>query len=366
MKHGTKRTALLLSLALAFILIFTSCGNGGNTTKAETTAAQATEAATTKAAETTEAASAEETTVAEETTAPEEPIVIRVGAPKAPPILPVLRMMQDKAMGENVEIVLDFWETPEQLIAMVQSDQNDMYAFPLTVVAKLYNKGLDVQLTNVNTWGVAYFLSKDPDVKTWADLKDKQVYIPLQSSPPDVLAQFFLKDAGLTKDDYEIIYTSKTELAEMMIGGKVDNGVLIEPLVSIVTTKNPEMKVVMAYEEEFQRVRGTDQMIPNAGMGASGRFAREHKDLVVRFEQEYAKALDWLKENPQEAGALAEEKIGMKKPIIAKAIPNMGIYYKSAIDAKPELDEFYQLLFDFNPKCVGGKIPDENMYFKED
>ncbi len=291
-------------------------------------------------------------------------ITIRVGAPKAPPILPVLKMIRDKVLGENVDIKLDFWETPEQLIAMIQSNKNDIYAFPLTVIAKLYNKGFDVKLTDVNTWGVAYFLSSDPKVKTWAHLKGKTIYVPLQSSPPDVMTQYFLKKAGLSKDDYTIIYTTKTELAHLMISGKVKYGTMLEPLVSAVTMKNPNMKVILSFEKEWQRVRNTKKKIPNAGMGVSAKFAKKHHSLVVEFEKEYKKAVTWIHENLDEAGTLAQKELGIKKSIIIKSIPSMGLHYKSAIDSKEELKDFYQLLYDFNPKTVGGRIPDADMYFK--
>ncbi len=45
---------------------------------------------------------------------PEGNKVIKIGAPKAPPIIPIFKMMEDKALGKYVSIVLDYWETPEK------------------------------------------------------------------------------------------------------------------------------------------------------------------------------------------------------------------------------------------------------------
>ena len=161
--------------------------------------------------------------------------VIRIGMPKAPPALPVLRMIESNALGENVKIEYTIWDAPEKLIAMVQSGDFDMFAFPLTVVAKLYNKGVPVTLTNVDTWGVSYFLTTDPALKNWSDLKGKTVYVPLQSSPPDVITQFFMKKAGLTpKKDVTIIYSSRPEIAQMMAAGKIQYATMIEPQVTAI------------------------------------------------------------------------------------------------------------------------------------
>src|SRR5699024_4426286 len=81
-----------------------------------------------------------------------EPVTISVGVPTAPPALPVLHMMDAQLLGENVTVDLNVWNAPEELLAMVQGGEHDMYAFPLTVISTLYNKGLDVRLMNVNTW----------------------------------------------------------------------------------------------------------------------------------------------------------------------------------------------------------------------
>lgn len=41
----------------------------------------------------------------------------------------------------------------------------------------------------------------------------------------------------------------------------------------------------------------------------------------------------------------------------------MGLFFKSAEDAKPELDTFYNLLNDFDASMIGGKLPDDGMYY---
>ena len=133
----------------------------------------------------------------EPTPEPAAPVTIRIGVPTAPPALPVLHMIEDNLLGDNVTIELDVWNAPEQLIAMVQGGEHNMFAFPLTVIGKLHNNGAPVRLLNVNTWGVTYFVTTDPEFQTWADLAGKTVYVPLQSSPPDALTQYFLNEAGL-------------------------------------------------------------------------------------------------------------------------------------------------------------------------
>lgn len=294
-----------------------------------------------------------------------EPVTISVGVPTAPPALPVLHMMDAQLLGENVTIDLNVWNAPEELLAMVQGGEHDMYAFPLTVVSTLYNKGLDVRLMNVNTWGVTYFLTTDPDFTTWSDLEGKTVYIPLQSSPPDALTQYFLNEAGLTVgEDVEVIYASTAEVASLLASGQAEYATLIEPQVTSAMNQNSEVRRALSFEEEWQRVTGTDTMIPNAGFGTTQAFIDENPDLVAQFQEAYAESVQWVLDNPAEAAALAEEYLDMNAAVVEAAIPNMGLTFKSAQDARGELDTFYQLLYDFDPSMIGGAMPDDGLFYE--
>ena len=295
---------------------------------------------------------------------PTEPVTITVGVPKAPPALPVLHMIEDQLLGENVTINLDVWAGPEQLIAMVQDEGHDFFAFPLTVVAKLYNSGVPVRLMNVNTWGVTYFMTTDPEFESWADLKGETVYVPLKSSPPDALTQYFLDEAGLkVGEDVELVYASMQEVSALLASGKAKYATLIEPQCTIAMSKNENVRRAFSFEQEWQRTTETDTMIPNAGFGTTQRVLDANPELVAAFQKAYEESVQWVIDNPAEAGELANKYLELPAPVIAKAIPNMGMCFKTPQDAQAELDTFYNLLNDFDAKMIGGKLPDEGMFY---
>ena len=57
--------------------------------------------------------------------------------------------------------------------------------------------------------------------------------------------------------------------------------------------------------------------------------------------------------------------MGINAAAIEKAMPNMDLEFKSATDADKELKTMYQVLFDFKPEMIGGKVPDSGMYFSK-
>ncbi|MCR4629488.1 MAG: ABC transporter substrate-binding protein [Clostridium sp.] len=354
-----KKKITSLLLCALFLGILAACGQKAAPAAPSTSAAEETTAGSTQAAE--------------DEPSPADPakeagaVTIRVGVPTAPPALPVLHMIEENLLGSDVNISLDVWNTPEQLIAMVQGGEHDMFAFPLTVVAKLHNTGVPVTLMNVNTWGVTYFMTSDPDFKSWEDLKGKTVYVPLQSSPPDALTQFFMHEAGLTPgEDVEIIYASTAEVGAMLASGEAAYATLIEPQVTATMVKNDKVLRALSFESEWQRVTGTDTMIPNAGFGVTNAFLEDHAGLTADFQKAYEESVKWVNENPEAAGALAEKYLEMKAPVVTKAIPSMGLHFKNAEDAKEELTMFYQLLNNFDAKMIGGKLPDDSMFYHAD
>ena len=342
----------LFTLVLAAVLALSAVGCGGNSEP------------TTEPAGSAESTTAPVETASEPGTAAQDPVSITVGIPKAPPALPVLHMLEEQLLGENVTINLDVWTGPEQLIAMVQDAGHDFFAFPLTVVAKLYNSGVPVRLMNVNTWGVTYFMTSDPDFKTWEDLRGKTVYVPLQSSPPDALTQYFLDEAGLeVGKDVEIVYATTPEVSALLASGEAVYGTLIEPQCTVALSKNENLRRALSFEDEWQRTTGTDTMIPNAGFGTTQRFLDAQPELAAAFQKAYAESVQWVLDHPAEAGELAAKYLDMPAPMVAKAIPNMGLTFKTPQDAREELTTFYNLLNDFDAKMIGGKLPDDGMFY---
>lgn len=364
MKRLKKAIAFILMSVMAVSMM--ACGQNEETAGlAETTGSAAEENLAEDVRNKTAVVS--ETTETDKDTEASQPMTIRLGVPKAPPTLAVLHMMEDGLLGDDVTIELDVWDAPEQLLAMVQDGEHDMFAFPLTVAAKLYNKGLPVVLTNVNTWGVTYFMTTDPDFHDWSQLKGKTVYIPLQSSPPDALTQYFIGQAGLKAgEDVEIIYVSTSEAAQLLASGEAEYATLIEPQCTAAMVQNENVRVAFSFEEEWKNIEGNEgTMIPNAGFGTTQDFIDKNPEFVAEFESVYEESLNWMLENPSEAASLAEKYLGLKSAVVEKAVPRMGLNYKTSADAKPELDAFYQLLNDFDASMIGGEIPDEGMYFNK-
>ena len=130
----TKSLSLLLD-CMMLATLFSACGSIAQPAEAESNP-DAVPAQTSEPviAPTESPAIATAELTEEPTPEPAAPVTIRIGVPTAPPALPVLHMIEDNLLGDHVTIELDVWNAPEQLIAMVQGGEHNMFAFPLTVI----------------------------------------------------------------------------------------------------------------------------------------------------------------------------------------------------------------------------------------
>lgn len=281
--------------------------------------------------------------------------------PKSGPLFPALLIEDQKLQGLNIKV--ETWDTFEELLARLQKNEAEFSAVPLNVGAKLAQKGLPIELIHVNTWGSMYLVSTEPDVQSLADLAGKTVHVPFQSGPTDILTQYFLDQEGLT-DKVDLNYTKPTNIAKLMLFGRVKHAVLPEPFLSMIRSKSgDEIHVVFDYEQEWQKAFGSS--LPQAGIVVNTDWGKQHPEEIAKFNKAYEEAVQLIHETPELAAKLGADKLDLKEEPLKNALGNMELKVVSAQEARPAVEQYLDLLLQFLPDSVGGKLPDEEFYYME-
>ena len=285
---------------------------------------------------------------------------------------PLLRMIETGALkdvAKNVKFVM--WKSPDELRALTLRGKANFIAVPTNVAANLYNKGVDIKLQNVSVWGILGMLTRDKNKKTLADFKGCKIAMPFRGDMPDIVFQEIAKKEGLDpKKDFKIEYVSSPiDAMQMLIMRRVDNALLVEPAISMALRKThsfplkliaPDLYRSADLQKEWGEVFHVEGKIPQAGMATVGKV---NPYIVKRFNEEYAKALTWYKTHPQEAGKLVNKYIPMLTPeAVADSISHVQLNDVSAKDAQKDLEFFFNVLKNNNPKIIGGKLPDSDFY----
>ncbi len=289
---------------------------------------------------------------------------------------PVMHMIKTGALKDVAEEVeFRLWKNPDELRAMTIKGDVDFVALPTNTAAILHNKGVDLKLIDVSVWGILGMISRDKELKRLKDYKGKKIAIPFRADMPDIVFNQLLKHQGLDpKKDFELVYVaSPIDAMQMLIMRRVDHALLAEPAISIALRKTksfpvnivaPDLYRSTDLQEEWAKVFKRDARIPEAGIAVVGEM-KERADVIARFLEEYRKSLSWYKKYPKEAADLVVRTLPMlEERGLADSITHVNLKSVDASEAREELESFFDVLKDDEPKSIGGKLPADDFYYK--
>ncbi len=328
-----KKVLSVLSLILALALVFTACG----TVSEETTA--------------------EETTAAEKT-------VINIGLLKGPTGMGAAVLLDNDEKGTaNADYNLTLAGAPDVLQTALINNELDMAALPTNVAAVLSNKTEGkVQILAVNTLGVIYLMSADETIKTVADLKGKTILSAGQGTTTEYVLNYILTKNGLTPDtDVYVEYASEhAEVISKAKSGGYEVILLPEPFVTQMKGQDASFKVALDLTKEWKALGGGE--LTMGCIAVRKDFAEANPDAVAAFLKDYEASVNAVNADPEAAGAVIEKFEIAKAAVASKAIPNCNITVMTGEEMKNNVSAYLQVLFDSNPKAVGGKLPADGFY----
>ena len=346
MRTTKKLTSLFL--ALLFALSASGCGSKQNVSSDVTNSKNGSSASS--------AAVQSEKTVA-------------VAALKGPTGLSMAKLMDDsKSKKTKANYNISLVSSPDEIVSMITGGKADAAALPTNLAAALYNKTSgNVRMAAVTTLGVLYLLTSGEDISGIKDLKGKTVYLTGRGATPEYAFDYILKQNGLTAgSDVKTVYESEhAGLAAKMIAGSVKIAVLQEPFVTQVLMKNKDVKRSLDITEEWDKASGGESVLSMGCLVVSKKFAAENKGTLDTFLDEYKASASYADTNTEETAALSEKYGIMQKAVAEKAIPNCGIVYIDGDEMQSKIPAFLQILYKANPKSIGGKLPDDNFYYKK-
>jgi NitT/TauT family transport system substrate-binding protein len=297
-----------------------------------------------------------------------EPLTVRAAVFKGPSGFGMIRLFEEKPeLGENVKTELSVLPTPQEMVARVAGGELDFAVFPSNMAAKLYTKGPGYKLGAVTGMGLLSVVSSDSSIKEWADLKGRTVKSIGKGATPDYLFRYLLKENGLEPGtDVTLDFSVKAapQLAQLVIGGKAETAVLPEPFVTMVRLKSENAGPVLSFQESWKKVQGTEQSYPITVVVVKPQFAEQHPEVVGRFLSAYRDSIQWVNANPSDAAQLIGEYGVLPSNLAEPAIPHTNLRFIPAQEARPLMESYLEVLLDFNPAAVGGKLPDDQFYLE--
>ena len=358
-----KVLSLLMVLALTAV-VFSACATQTPTSSAaESSNAPVSEASKDEASEDESSAK-----LPTSNTAPVTTTTINIAGLKGPTSMGMVKLMED-AEGGTTKNQYNFTiaGSADEITPKLIQGELDMAAVPANLASVIYNnsKGA-VELLAVNTLGVIYITEKGETVNALSDLKGKTIYATGKGSTPEYALRYILTENGIDPDtDVTIEWKSEpTEVVALMQEAEEGTvAMLPQPYVTVAQTQVEGLRIAIDLNKEWDNLKNGSQFITGV-LVVRKDFAEKNPETVANFLDEYKASTEYVNANTDAAAELIEKFDIVKAAIAKKALPYCNITYMEGADMKTAMTGYLQVLFDQNPKSVGGTLPADDFYYE--
>ncbi len=288
---------------------------------------------------------------------------IRVGALTGPTSMGMVKLWEDAPYC--VPTVLG---AADELMPLILKGEVDIAAVPANLAATLYNKtGGDVTALAVSVLGVLYIGEfNGQSVRTVADLAGKTLYATGKGSTPEYFLRYLLTQNGLDPDkDVTIEWKSEpSEVVALLNARQSGIAMLPQPYVTAAAAQLGDgFRVALSLSEEWEKLdNGT--LCTTAVVVARREFAQNHPEELRAFLENLAASVAWVNENPESAAELCEAFGVIKAAVAEKAIPECNLVCITGEQMKQALSGCLGVIYEQNPKAVGGAMPGDDFYYE--
>lgn len=259
-------------------------------------------------------------------------------------------------------------QSPDEIVAGLSKGDFDIAAIPANLAAVLYNKseGKLLEISNINTLGVLYLASNDDSIQSIKDLKGKNLILSGKGATPEFVLNYLLRENGLDPNkDVNISFKSEhTEVVSSMIENKSDVALLPEPFLSVANEKL-NLTNIISLNDSWKE--STNQNLITGVLVVRKEFLEDENNKLAfnAFLEEYKQSVDFTNNSVDDAAVLIDKYEIVKEDIAKKSIKNCNIVYIDGKEMKEDLKSYYEVLFNEDAKSVGGKMPDDGIYYEK-
>ena len=257
----------------------------------------------------------------------------------------------------------------DEVVAAISKGDANIAAIATNLAATLYNKTEGgISVLAVNTLGVLSILSNGADAASIADLKGSVIYTPGQGANPEYILKYVLSGNGIDpENDVDIRFVG--EGSELLTVWESEPDAFImapQPVATAIVMQNEGAKKLFDMTDEWNAISDGASTLMMGCVVARNDFIESNPEAVKAFLEEYEASVKAATEDVEGTAALCEQ-YGLipKAPLAMKAIPECGLTFVTGEEMKTQLGGYLEVMFNADPKSVGGKLPGEDFYYSE-
>ncbi|MGP1588538.1 MAG: ABC transporter substrate-binding protein [Oribacterium sp.] len=299
-----------------------------------------------------------------------EPVDVRVSAMKGPTAMGMVELMDlvDRGEVSSNRYHFELLSAVDEIAPKIAKGEVDIAAVPANLASVLYNNTEgQVQTLAINTLGVLYICETGDAVHSVADLKGKTLYASGKGATPEYALRYILEKNGVNADtDLRIEWKSEhAECVAALASDPEGIALLPQPFVTAAQAKNDKIRVALDLNEAWNAIQNKDDAsrLLTGVVIVRKQFAEQNPQAVKDFLEKYKVSVAYTNANVDAAAALCGSYDIIAEPVAKKAIPLCNIVYIDGSEMKASLAGYLGVLFQQNPKSVGGKLPADDFYY---
>ncbi|MCI7207739.1 MAG: ABC transporter substrate-binding protein, partial [Clostridium sp.] len=253
----------------------------------------------------------------------------------------------------------------KKLVESLNKKQVDIALVPTDMAAKVYNKNSNYQICASIGQGSYYLVTSDPEVIGFnSTLINKEIAIAGESSMTDNIVKAILKKNNIDETLVKFKYTNTVpELVKTLTLGEIYIGIVPETSLTSLLYKHSGLKILASTNDAYENTFDISEGYPQFSVIVRKDFAKNNKEYVNKFLSKVKESIEFVNNNPLQAGAYGEElKIPIKPQILSKAIKRCNLKFIEIDKFKQNYEYFFDILYNYNNEAVGGTVPDESIY----
>ena len=253
----------------------------------------------------------------------------------------------------------------KKLLESLNKKEVDIALVPTDMAAKVYNKNSSYQICASIGQGSYYLVTSDPEVIGFnSTLINKEIAIAGESSMTDNIVKAILKKNNIDETLVKFKYTNTVpELVKTLTLGEIYTGIVPETSLTSLLYKHSGLKILASTNDAYENTFDISEGYPQFSVIVRKDFAKNNKEYVNKFLSKVKESIEFVNNNPLQAGAYGEElKIPIKPQILSKAIKRCNLKFIEIDKFKQNYEYFFDILYNYNNEAVGGTVPDESIY----
>lgn len=253
----------------------------------------------------------------------------------------------------------------KKLVESLNKKEVDIALIPTDMAAKVYNKNSSYQIFASIGQGSYYLVTSDPEVRGFnSTLINKEIAIAGENSMTDNIVKAILKKNNIDETLVKFKYTNTVpELVKTLTLGEIYTGIVPETSLTSLLYKHSGLKILASINDAYENTFDISEGYPQFSVIVRKDFAKNNKEYVNKFLSKVKESIEFVNNNPLQAGAYGEElKIPIKPQILSKAIKRCNLKFIEIDKFKQNYEYFFDILYNYNNEAVGGTVPDESIY----